>query len=416
MKYCDFVNIICDSHWNIVFIHGKNRILKHKSFLSNNTNKKFFYLLYRNDILRIINILENLKCDLKIIFIFKIRNNEKVYIKTYINKKYINNAIYHYLKIKPFLKDTRLKKYDNFINLLIKIIFISRLKFIIGSLIPFIFAIIWSFEYIDIYNYKIHIIIWSLFCSIWLHIAANTYNDYFDWISNTDQLNENYLFQISGGSRSIQTQILTPFQVLFLSNSLFVFSTIISSCILYFVGPMVLLGFFGFFGAFFYPAPPLKIAHRKGFGEFIHILYLRPLLTFGIIYIITTQISISDFLLGLPFGFIITACLCTNEYPDIRSDKISGKYNFITLYKEYLPIIILLLIIISYLTIFLGIVSNIIPIQTLHTIFIIPFIDNKIFFSQKNYVFMKKTCLNILKIYFLFFLSIISGTITSYIF
>ena len=42
-----------------------------------------------------------------------------------------------------------------------------------------------------------------------LHLAANTYNDYFDWTSGTDQLNNDYFLQLSGGSRAIELGLIS---------------------------------------------------------------------------------------------------------------------------------------------------------------------------------------------------------------
>ena len=42
-----------------------------------------------------------------------------------------------------------------------------------------------------------------------LHLASNTFNDYFDWTSGTDQGNNDYFLPFSGGSRSIELGLIT---------------------------------------------------------------------------------------------------------------------------------------------------------------------------------------------------------------
>jgi len=44
----------------------------------------------------------------------------------------------------------------------------------------------------------------ALIAGIMLHVSANVFNDYFDWTSGTDQINNDYFLPYSGGSRSIE--------------------------------------------------------------------------------------------------------------------------------------------------------------------------------------------------------------------
>src|SRR5690606_12293190 len=43
-----------------------------------------------------------------------------------------------------------------------------------------------------------------------LHVAANVWNDYFDWQSGTDEANNAYFLPFSGGSRAIELGLITP--------------------------------------------------------------------------------------------------------------------------------------------------------------------------------------------------------------
>ena len=79
----------------------------------------------------------------------------------------------------------------------------------------------------------------TLFAGIAMHIAANTFNDYFDWKAGTDKVNNSYFLPYSGGSRSIELGLISEkalFRValisLLISASLGVILAIIS-------GPLV---------------------------------------------------------------------------------------------------------------------------------------------------------------------------------
>ena len=69
-----------------------------------------------------------------------------------------------------------------------------RLSFLSATWIPII-ALIWGL------NENIFTMNWTTFSLIiielCLHLAVNTFNDYFDWISGTDQINNDYFLQLS---------------------------------------------------------------------------------------------------------------------------------------------------------------------------------------------------------------------------
>ena len=52
-----------------------------------------------------------------------------------------------------------------------------------------------------------------IFCSLgvlFAHIATNMYNDYFDNLDGTDEKNNEYFQQLSGGSRAIELGLIKP--------------------------------------------------------------------------------------------------------------------------------------------------------------------------------------------------------------
>ncbi|HIH2762115.1 MAG TPA: UbiA prenyltransferase family protein [Candidatus Azoamicus sp.] len=129
-----------------------------------------------------------------------------------------------------------LKKY----NIVEKFLFLTRAKFIIGSLMPFFFAIPWCyFRYHDCHAYLLLFL--SFFSLLFLHMAANTFNDYFDWKSGRDKKNIDYVLCSTGGSRAIDFKIISEKNMLYLSI-FFLFLVFIISCYLYYVR-----GFFFFF-------------------------------------------------------------------------------------------------------------------------------------------------------------------------
>ena len=170
----------------------------------------------------------------------------------------------------------------------------------------------------------------TLLAGIFMHISANTYNDYFDWTSGTDKANNNYFQPYSGGSRSIELGLINE-------KSLFrvaLISLLISAGLgLYLAATsgvgVLIFGLVGAFSAYFYTAPPLRLAARRGLGELLIGLNFGPLATAGAVYAMTGQVGLADFLVGVPVGLLTTAILWINQFPDAESDRRAGKINLV---------------------------------------------------------------------------------------
>lgn len=163
-----------------------------------------------------------------------------------------------------------------------------------------------------------------------LHLAANIFNDYFDWKAGTDQANNNYFLPFTGGSRAIELGIISE-------RGTFVAGTASLAAALAIGGALALMGrplvlAFGAAGAlmgFFYTAPPLRLAARRGLGELSSFLNFGPLMTAGAVYGISGHVGWDGFLLGIPIGLLTLAILWINEFPDAPSDKATGKTHLV---------------------------------------------------------------------------------------
>jgi len=102
---------------------------------------------------------------------------------------------------------------------IISIVAITRLPFLSATWIPIIASVVWG-----LHEGLITTMDWMTFTLVFLggsflHLAANTYNDYFDWRSGTDQINNDYFLQLSGGSRAIELGLITEKQLFRLATS-----------------------------------------------------------------------------------------------------------------------------------------------------------------------------------------------------
>jgi 1,4-dihydroxy-2-naphthoate octaprenyltransferase len=170
----------------------------------------------------------------------------------------------------------------------------------------------------------------TLVAGISMHIAANTFNDYFDWKAGTDRVNNNYFLPYSGGSRSIELGLISERALFRVASASLLVSAALGVALAFISGPLVLLfGLLGAFSSYFYTAPPLRLAARRGLGELAVGLNFGPLATAGTVYALTGQVSLVDFLIGVPIGLLTTAILWINQFPDEAADRQTGKINLV---------------------------------------------------------------------------------------
>jgi 1,4-dihydroxy-2-naphthoate octaprenyltransferase len=163
-----------------------------------------------------------------------------------------------------------------------------------------------------------------------LHLASNVFNDYFDWTSGTDQVNNAYFQKYSGGSRAIELGLITERGTKMVATSLLLISTAIGVYLTFQVGTGVLVfGLAGAFAGYFYTAPPLRLVARRGLGELAIGVTFGPLITGGMFYTLTSTYSWTSLLIGLPIGLLTANILLINQVPDLEGDASTGKNHLV---------------------------------------------------------------------------------------
>ncbi len=207
---------------------------------------------------------------------------------------------------------------------------ITRAPFLTAIIVPILIAAAWV-------SHSQGSALWSsmtfwmvMLAAISLHVAANTFNDYFDWRSGCDKLNNDYFMPYSGGSRSIELGLISESSLFRLASMSLLVSALLGIALTWISGPGILLfGLIGAFSAYFYTAPPLRLIARRGLGELAVGLNFGPLAVAGAAYAFTGQFSWQAVLIGVPIGLLTTAILWINQFPDEASDRASGKINLV---------------------------------------------------------------------------------------
>ena len=206
---------------------------------------------------------------------------------------------------------------------------ITRAPFLTATIVPVLIGAAWvAATTTGAFSWLAFIL--ALVGAAALHVAANTFNDYYDWKSGTDQANSEYFQMFSGGSRAIELGLISEKGMLVIGVIASLVALAIGGVLTAIQGLGILaFGAAGLFSAFFYTAPPLRLVARKGLGELFIGLNFGPLMVGGTVYALTGTVAPIDFLIGLPIGLLTTAILWINQFPDAASDAQTGKNHLV---------------------------------------------------------------------------------------
>jgi 1,4-dihydroxy-2-naphthoate octaprenyltransferase len=180
---------------------------------------------------------------------------------------------------------------------------------------------------------------WSIFWlvllgAIFAQCGTNTINDYFDHKSRNDELNK-LASPFNGGSRTIQSGLMTPANMLFVSVLFFsstigiglelnnlLFGDYLAMSILMYLGLMgVFLGimYTGF----------LKLAYN-GLGDLAVFIGFGPLMVYGAAYMQNQSVDpVTTLLFSVPVGIFVALILFINCFQDYNADKAVNKNSWV---------------------------------------------------------------------------------------
>jgi len=248
------------------------------------------------------------------------------------------------IRITPTFKDTRQIGYCGVTTLitesvepdrkwwvsLVSALVILRAPFMSASIIPAFIGAAYASTVLTSGSFSTLNFIFATIGVALLHLASNVFNDYFDWTSGTDQVNNSYFQKYSGGSRAIELGLITERGTKMVATSLLLISTAIGIYLTFQVGTGVLVfGLAGAFAGYFYTAPPLRLVARRGLGELAIGVTFGPLITGGMFYTLTSTYSWTSLLIGLPIGLLTANILLINQVPDLEGDASTGKNHLV---------------------------------------------------------------------------------------
>ena len=208
---------------------------------------------------------------------------------------------------------------------------------------------------------------WELFLLTLLgalaaHLGANLINDIFDFDQGADQAA--YDLRLSGttittGSPLLLNGQLSPKTYRLLALGCFALALLCGIILALFRPWVLLFAALGFLLAFFYVAPPLRLAYiGRGLGEIDIFLSFGVLPLVGAFYVQADTITMTALLVSLPVGLYTMAVLYFHHFLHWRGDQKVGKVTPVVALGEHgarvvgaliLTAIALLLIVLSFI-------------------------------------------------------------------
>ncbi|MFN8531477.1 MAG: 1,4-dihydroxy-2-naphthoate octaprenyltransferase [Anaerolineae bacterium] len=159
----------------------------------------------------------------------------------------------------------------------------------------------------------------SLIAALFLQIAANLINEYFDYRRGADEL------KAAGQGMIIKNQLLTPQGVLAGAILTVLIGCVIGLFLLTQSGPLLLwIGLGGVLVVITYTAGPFPLAYN-GLGEIAVFIFMGPVMVLGAYYVMSPHFDWLPVVAGLPIGSMVAAILHANNIRDMDADRAVNK-------------------------------------------------------------------------------------------
>ncbi len=199
----------------------------------------------------------------------------------------------------------------------------TRPKFFPASVLPVLAGSAWGFSITGSFDAAVFVL--ALFATVCVHAASNVINDVGDESGGTDRQNEDRIYPYTGGSRFIQTGIMSSNEMARLGISLLALASISGLALIFIKGAMVL--YFGLAGValgVLYSLGPVRLA-SIGIGETAVAIGFGVVPIAGAAWLQGATLDSQLLLYSLPVSAWVAAIILINEVPDIAADGATGK-------------------------------------------------------------------------------------------
>jgi len=203
----------------------------------------------------------------------------------------------------------------------------TRPAFFVASAMPVLIGAAWAGSALHRFNG-----LWfglALAATVLAHAAANVYNDVGDDVIGADADNADRIYPYTGGSRFIQTGLLSRRQMTRLALALAAVALVLGALLAMSRGPgVVLLGVMGLGLGLLYSLPGVQLSAR-GVGETAVAISFGVLPVLGTVWLQAGRVDFGAVLICLPVSAWAAAILIINEVPDIVADRRAEKRTLV---------------------------------------------------------------------------------------
>lgn len=205
--------------------------------------------------------------------------------------------------------------------------FATRPPFLIASALPVLVGTAWAsaaFHRFDALLFGL-----ALAATLFAHAATNVYNDVSDDLIGADTGNTQRIYPYTGGSRFIQTGLLSRKEMTRLALGLCAVALFIGALLAVLRGPgVIFLGLAGLALGLLYSLPGAQLSAR-GVGELAVAVGLGVLPVLGAEWLQTGFVDSGAILLCIPVSCWVAAILIINEVPDAVADLAAHKRTLV---------------------------------------------------------------------------------------
>ena len=199
----------------------------------------------------------------------------------------------------------------------------TRPKFFPASVLPVVVGSAWGA--LAAGGFDVYVFVLALVATVCVHAASNVLNDVGDDALGTDARNEQRIYPYTGGSRFIQTGILSQQHMARLGITLIVVAALAGLALFVEKGPTVItFGLIGIALGVLYSLGPVKLV-TLGLGETAVAIAFGVLPVAGAAWLQGATINTALILYSIPVSAWVAAILLINEVPDIEADGACGK-------------------------------------------------------------------------------------------
>ncbi len=201
-----------------------------------------------------------------------------------------------------------------------------RAPFLVASLIPGLVGVLAARQ--AGYPIDLRLVGLSFLGLALIHLGTNMANDAWDYRSGND-LAVRHLNPFAGGGRVLFRGVLNLRTHLVVAIAFLALGSVVGLYLVSIVGlPLLWLGLVGVVAAYFYVAPPLRLAHH-GIGEILVGIAFGPVTVLGIYFVLARAFDPPAIVLSVSLGLLVAGILWINEVPDIPADGAVGKRTLV---------------------------------------------------------------------------------------